>query len=168
MGTSREIEAIYQATYGERLRAAWNMTLRAPIALLILSAFPIAGLFLLWAMSLPTSKNNFIDYILVFVCITYIPAIFLWGTYRSHVAAMKKGPHHYRFDSEGIHTSTATSELTHRWPAILRVRESQGILFLYYTKRCAHIVPLRALASPEESAAIQQLATEGGVSRVGT
>src|SRR5690349_15197267 len=140
MEMSHEIEATYQATYGERLRAAWNLTLRAPIALVILSVFPIAGLCLAWTMSLPTSKNSAIDYILVVVCIAYMPVIFLWGTYRSHVAAVKKGPYHYRFNGEGIHTSTATSELTHRWPAILRVRESAGILFLYYTKRCAHIV----------------------------
>jgi hypothetical protein len=168
METSQELEARYRLTYGERLRAAWDLTLGSPAALLSLCIFPVLGFALIWTMSLPTSRNNAWDYLLVAACFAFMPFMFFWNTFRAHRADRSKGPYHYRFNSEGIHVTTPTSELTHHWPAILRVRESRGILYLYFTKRCAHIVPLRVLSSPSASQAVQQLAIAAGVSRVGT
>jgi hypothetical protein len=168
MDTFYEIEASYQVTYSERLRATWNLTLRSPLALLTLSILPAMGVLLLWTMSWPTSNNNALDYVFVIACFAYMPLMLILSAYRSYRADQRKGPYHYRFNGEGVHVSTATSELTQRWPAILRVREANGILFLYFTKRCAHIVPLRVLTSPAESRAIQQLAAAGGVTDVGT
>jgi hypothetical protein len=128
--------------------------------------FPALGILLIWTMSWPTTSNTFWDYLLVSSCFGFVPSMFLWNAYRTHRASRAKGP--YRFNAAGVHVSTRTTQLTHLWPGILRVRERRGILFLYFTKRCAHCVPLRALTTPGASAAIHQFAVAGGVPRVGT
>jgi hypothetical protein len=168
METSQEIEASYSLSYSERLRAAWDLTLASPFTLLSLCFFPVMGIVLVWTFSLPTSLNTVWDYFLAAGCFGFVPCMLLWNTYRAHRANRAKGPYLYRFNTAGVHVSTPTSQLTHYWPAILRVRERRGILFLYFSKRCAHCVPLRALPAPEASTAIYQFAVAGGVPRIGT
>ncbi|RAN81690.1 hypothetical protein B5P43_08100 [Bacillus sp. SRB_336] len=168
METSQEVAATYSLSYSERLRAAWEISLASPPALLSLSIFPVMGIVLAWTLSLPVSDNTFWDYLIAAACFGFVPCMFLWNAYRSHRANRAKGPYLYRFDSAGVHVSTPTSQLTQLWPAILRVRERRGILFLYFSKRCAHCVPLRALPAPEASAMIYQFAVAGGVPRIGS
>ena len=133
-----------------------------------MSIFPIIGMVLLWTMSLPDGQIEIWDYLIAIGCFGFVPLVFLWSVYRIHRANRGKGPYQYRFNSDGVHVTTSMSELTHRWPAISRVRQRRGILFLYFTKRSAHCVPVRALPTPGAAAAIQELAAAAGVPRVGT
>ena len=168
MDSSTQLEATYKLKYSERLRAGWDLSFGSPLAVLWLLFFPALGATLLWTMSWPTSRNTDSDYLLVFACFAFVPGMFLWNAFRAQRADRAKGPYIYRFSSEGIHVTTPTSELTHRWPAILRVRSKGGMLYLYFTKTCAHCVPLRALPSAGSVANIENLAGAGGVLRVGT
>jgi len=168
MQTEPQIEATYRLFYAERLRAAWELTLGAPAAMLPLAFFPAMGAILLWVTTWPTSRNTPWDYAIALGCFAFVPVMILWNTFRAQRAARKKGPYHYRFDSLGVHVTTQISELTHRWPAILRVRKTRKMLYLYFTKRCAHCVPLRVLPTSDAPGEIQRLAAAGGVPRVGT
>jgi hypothetical protein len=166
MDIPQEIEATYSLSYPERLRAAWDVTLASPVTLLSLSFFPAIGLVLVWTLSLPTSHTVW-DYLAAAACFAFVPCMFLWNAYRAQRASRAKGPYVYRFNNAGVHVSTRTIQLTLLWPAILRVRERRGMLFLYFTKRCAHCVPIRALPAPQALAEIYQFAIAGGVPRVG-
>ncbi|WP_181373083.1 YcxB family protein [Massilia glaciei] len=167
MEASQELEANYSLTYPERLRAAWDLTMGSPSAILWLCFFPGLGILLLWLMTWSGSRATGLDYFLAFVCFAFVPALIMWITHRAHVADREKGPYSYRFNDEGIHVTTATSELTHRWPAIVRVRQKRDMLYLYFTARNAHCVPLRVFPAGA-AAAIEGLASAGGVPRVGT
>lgn len=161
-----QLEATYRLTYSERLRAIWDLSWGSPLAMLWLLFFPACGFALLWFMSRSTSQNTASDYIFAVFCFAFVPSMFLWNAFRAQRADQVKGPYTYRFDSEGLHVSTRTSELTQRWPAILRVRIKGGMLYLYFAKSCAHCVPLRVLPATDSVAVVQQLATAGGVPRV--
>jgi len=168
METKPRIETTYRLTYAERLRAAWELTLSVPASMLPLCFFPVMGAVLLWIASLPTSHNTGWDYVVVVGCFAFVPCMVLWNTYRAQRADRTKGPYHYCFDAEGVHVTTPISALTHRWPAILRARKTKGMLYLYFTKRCAHCIPLRVLPTSSAAQEIEQLAAAGGVPRVGT
>ena len=167
METERHIQTTYRLTYAERLRASWELTANAPTVLLPLCIFPAMGAILLWTTSLPTSRNTAWDYVLALACFAFVPFMILWNAFRAHRANRNKGPYHYRFDSLGIHVTTATSELTHRWPAIMRTRKTRRMFYLYFTRRCAHCVPLRALPTGGATEEIEQLASAGGAFRAG-
>ncbi|MES3022383.1 MAG: YcxB family protein [Pseudomonadota bacterium] len=167
METSQELQASYSLTYGERLRAAWDLTMGSPVAILWLCFFPGLGIVLLWLMNWPNNRATGLDYFLAFVCFAFVPLLFLWITHRAHVADSDKGLYSYRFNGDGVHVTTADSELTHRWPAIVRVRQKGRMLYLYFTERNAHCVPLRVFPAAGAAAAIQGLASAGGVARVG-
>jgi hypothetical protein len=161
METSQELEASYSLTYGERLRAAWDLTMGSPTAILWLCFFPFLGILLLWVLRWPASHNPVWDYFLILICFAFVPFMFLWTTYRAHREDSGKGMYKYRFDPAGVHVTTATSELTHHWPAISRVRENGTMLYLYFTERSAHCVPLRALTAAGATEAIRRMAAAG-------
>lgn len=168
MKAPQEVDAQYTLSFPERLRANWDLTLASPVSMLSVCVLPLIGIALIWVMSRPTSRNTLWEYFFAVACFTYYPVVFLLNTYRAHRLQSERGLFHYRFDADGVHVTTAKSRLSHLWPAISRVRARRGILFLYFTKRCAHCVPLRALPSSQSLATIQQLASVGGVLRVGT
>ena len=168
METSPRLEATFSLTYGERLRAGWALTLKSPSSLLWLSVFPLFGIILLVLMLMPRSQNSAMDLVALAGCFGFVPFMFLFNTYNAHRAERSRGPYTYRFDEDGLQVTSATSELKQTWAAIPRVRESSGILLLYFNKRCAHCIPLRALDSSEAAGAIMQLASAAGVPRVGT
>lgn len=136
--------------------------------LLALSLFPIAGCALLWTILSNRYLAQVWEYLLVVACFLYIPLIFVLNCYRAHRFGMKRGPYHYRVDEDGVHVTTRFSELTQHWAAISRVRQRNGIVFLYFTKRSAHCIPVRALPASDCVALIETLARAAGVPRVGT
>jgi hypothetical protein len=168
METSRKFEATFSLTYGERLRAGWALTLKSPASLAWLSVFPLFGIILLVLMLLPRSQNSAMDFVVLVGCFGFVPFMFLFNTYNAHRTERSKGPYTYRFDETGLQVTSVTSELKQSWAAIPRVRESAGILLLYFNKRCAHCVPLRALGGSGVAGAVMELASAAGVPRVGT
>jgi hypothetical protein len=168
MDSSQSIEAKFSLTYTERLRAGWALTLGSPASLAWLSFFPICGIALLVLMTLPTSHQSLWDWVLVAACFGFVPFMFFFNSYNAHRADRAKGPYTYRFDGEGLQVLSATSELKQSWAAIPRVRERLGIVFLYFNKRCAHCVPVRALGGSSAVDSVMRLATAAGMPWVGT
>lgn len=154
-------------TYAERLRAVLSLVLTSPSYWIWHAFFPLAGvvLIVLGARSqLPISAYYWVT---VAACFGFSPFLILLVTFNAHRTARKQGPYVYRFDEAGLYLANATSELKQSWAAIPRVRASGGILLLYFSKHCAHCVPLRALGGSEVAACVMRLASAAGVPRVG-
>jgi len=168
MASSSKVEASFQPAYTERLLAEWSILTSQPVLLLFNAMFPIAGIFLLWlAVRYPASTPSW-SYVAGIASLAFAPFMFFYNSYRGHKLTLERGPFTYGFDLEGVHVTTPLAQATHRWPAILCVREHHGNLLLYYSKRCAYFVPVRALSGDESVRRIQELARAGGVLRVGT
>jgi hypothetical protein len=168
MESPLKLEASFQPTYRERVQAEWTLMLENKPVLLLNALFPASGLFLLWlAFRHPEAVPGW-SLLAAFLGLGFVPAIFLYNTLRGHKFTVECGPYTYSFDPEGVHVTTPLAQAVHRWPGILRVRCIRGNLLLYYSKRCAYFVPLRALPGPPATQRIQQLASAGGVPRVGT
>jgi hypothetical protein len=168
MDTSKQIEITFSLTFSERLRAGWALTIGSLTTLLWMSFFPLCGLALLAIMLLPTSRNSAWDVVVLATCFGFVPFMFFLNSYNTHRADRKSGPYSYRFDQTGLQAATTTSELKQSWSAVLRARERFGILFLYFNKRCAHCIPVRAFRDPAGASSVLQLATDAGVPHVGT
>ena len=168
MASSPKVEASFQPTYAERLRAEWSILTNLPVLMLFNAMFPLAGIFLLWLpVRYPASTPSW-SYVAGFASLAFVPFMFLYNSYRGHKFTLERGPYTYAFDLDGVHVKTPLAQATHRWPAILCVRERHGNLLLYYSKRCAYFVPVRALPGSDSVREIQEFARAGGVSRVGT
>lgn len=168
MAQSNRVEASsFQPDYSERLRAEWSMLIGLPSLMLLNAMFPLAGIFLLWlGLMYPVSTPGW-SYIAAFFSLAFVPLMFLYNSYRGHRFTRARGPYTYGFDHEGVHVTTPLAQATHRWPAILRVRQHHGNVLLYYSRRCAYFVPVRALPACGSVMEIEELARAGGVPRVG-
>jgi len=168
METTQRVETTFLPTYRERLRAELSLLGRAPVTLLASAAFPAAGIWLLWLLLKHPQTASASSFVTVFACFCFTPFFFFWNSYRAHRISKKSGPFTYVFDSAGVHVSTSLAQSTQLWPGILRIRASDRLLFVHFSKRCAHFVPVHALPAPDSVKIIRQLAHAGGVSRVGT
>jgi len=162
------IQAQFDLTFAEQLKANIAVTRNFIPTLIWLSLFPLCGLALSITALLLHTSITIIEGVLITLCFGFMPFMFLVNTYKAYKTQLKSGPHLYKFDSSGLQVSDRTSELKQSWKAINRVNVQSGLLLLYFTKRFAHCVPIRAFISPEQAEAIMQLASSGGVPRVGT
>lgn len=168
METPQAFEATSSLSYPERLRAAWALTLSSPASLVWLGLFPILGTVLLVIAMLPTSRNPVLTVLTAIACFAFVPLLFLFNTYSAHRADRKHAPYTYRFDETGLQVISANSDLKQTWAAIPRIREHSGILLLYFSERCAHCVPLRALGGSAAAISVIQLASASRVRSVCT
>ncbi|HYG05393.1 MAG TPA: YcxB family protein [Stenotrophomonas sp.] len=160
------INSTFYPSYGERLGAEWFLLVHAPINLLAALAFPAAGVWLAWLLLSHPESTSGGAWFLVLLAFGFSPAMFFWNSYRAHRVALAQGAFNYAFDSEGVHVSTPLAQSFHRWPAVLRIRASRNLLLVYFSKRCAHFVPIRALPGNGAVDVVRQLAKAGGVPRV--
>ena len=117
--------------------------------LLVLSVFPLAGLFLLLT-PLMGYRLSIIEISLAFVGFLYIPfiiALSVWLTRRRN--KLTHGPLTYFFDADGMHTTGAAIEQTIRWMAIPRIRCTRKFLFIFIGTGRAYCIPQRAITDPE-------------------
>jgi hypothetical protein len=168
MDTTPPLEATFSLTYRERVSAAWALTLGTPVTLIPLSFFPLAGAALLAIKWLTPSPASLMDILVIALSFAFVPGVFFLNAYNAHRADRNKGPYTYRFDQSGLQCVSSIAEMKQSWAAIPRARERVGILFLYFNKRCAHCIPVRAFANPDVANSVMQLAAAGGVPRVGT
>lgn len=167
MDVIQPVEANFTPSYAERIHAELFLLWRSPVALVFTAAFPAAGLWLAILLLRHPATTSASAWLAVLLAFGFSPAIFLWNSYRAHRATQAQGPVSYVFDSEGVHISARLARSFYRWPAILRVRTSPAMLFVYFSRRCAHFVPLRALQEPRAIEIVRQLARAGGVPSVG-
>ena len=160
------IEATFSLSYFERLKIVLALTLASPVSMVWLSMFPVFGFVVLYLMASPTSNNSSMSIVAAIGCFGFIPFIILFNAYSAHRADRKNGPYNYRFDDTGLQVISSNSELKQSWSAIPRMRERLGILLLYFSKNCAHCVPVRALGNSVSS--VIQLAVKNGVPHVDT
>lgn len=161
-----QIEARFCPTYQERLLAEWQLLIGSPKTLLAGIAFPAAGLWLFVLLFQHPDLYSAWSLLVGLACFAFTPFFFFLNSYRAQRISVKNGPFTYAFDAEGVHVSTPLARSSHLWPAITRVRATRGMLFIYFSKRCAHFIPLRALPASDAVVAIQNLASAGGASRV--
>jgi len=129
--------------------------------------FPAAGIGLsAMLLSHPETATTG-GWLAVLLAFAFSPALFSFNTYRAHRACVANGPFTYVFDSEGVHISARFAKSSQQWPAIVRVRVSNRMLFVHFSRRCAYFVPERAMPDPREFRAVEQLARAGGVPKVG-
>ncbi|MBC3874058.1 YcxB family protein [Undibacterium flavidum] len=167
MNTTQRIEASFSPSFRERISAEWSLLLRNPIGLIAMLVFPGAGVLLVSLLLLHPDKVANGTWLTALIAFIFSPAMFFFNSYRAHRVMQAQGLFTYAFDQEGIHISTPLAQSLQRWPAIIRVRTSGNLLFVYFSKRCAYFVPMRAFVDSDAVDAIEKLARAGGVPRVG-
>src|SRR5690606_11764393 len=114
MASSQKVEASFQPTYTERLRAEWSILISLPVLMLFNAMFPLAGIFLLWlAIRYPASTPSW-SYVAGFASLAFVPLMFVYNSYRGHKFTLERGPYTYGFDLEGVHVTTPLAQATHR------------------------------------------------------
>lgn len=159
------VEITSVLTFGERLRMTWLLTLGSPAAMFWVLLPSACGLFLLLATLRRGRGFDLADTAIILVSFAIIPVLELFKVRRQQREARAHGPHHYRFDHEGLSITAPHSALMLRWAAIPRVRERAGFLLVYFHRHAAHCLPLRMLTR-EEADAIVRFARDAGVARM--
>jgi hypothetical protein len=159
------VEVTPVLTYGERLRVTSLLTLGSPAAMFWVLLPSACGLFLLMTTLRLGHDFQFADTMIITLAFVIIPMLELFKVRRQQRAARAHGPHHYRFDHEGLSITAPNSGLTLRWAAIPRVRERAGFLMVYFHRSAAHCMPLHMLTR-EEADAIVRFARDAGVARI--
>ena len=160
------VDIAYSLRYGEWLQALWLLTLGSPTARFWILAPRLFGLPLpLWLRHEGIDSLSWL-WILIAVSAAMSPLQIARRARLHERNARQQGPHRYRFDADGLEVRSANSELKQRWAAILRIRRRNGFLFLYFSKRHAHVIPRRVLLDRDGEATLLRLAKLGGVPRI--
>ena len=105
-------------------------------------AFPLAGLFLLYTWIKHHHVLEGGDVVLLVACFFMKPLVTLLamvlGRWKSPLAS---GPFKYCFDADGIHASGSTFNMSLKWAAIQKVRESRSFIFFFVAPGRAHAIP---------------------------
>lgn len=110
------------------------------------AAFPLAGLYLIFLWIKHDHVADISDVILVVVCLLFKPLVTLLALpLARRKNALSAGPFKYTFDLEGIHVSTSVFNMSLKWKAIRKVRESGSFLFLFISPGHAQTIPLDQL-----------------------
>lgn len=121
--------------------------IRYQFALMIVYAiFPLAGLFMLVFPLYVGNRLGLLPVIGALFAFSFIPiimALAVWSARRRN--KLTQGPFTYSFDSEGMQISGGTFNLTIKWSAIPRVRQSKHFLFVFTAPARAQAIPLKAL-----------------------
>jgi len=152
-------------TFTDRLKAGLAITSACFGCLAWTLAFPAVGI-ILPVVSYATSGDvSKLDIFLSAFLLAFMPAMILWNTWRGHKAFEDTPMHTYTIDATGVRSKSAHIEMLQDWTVFRSVRRRSGFLMLFFTKQCAHCIPLRWLDSHQLSE-IRALATSAGVNRV--
>lgn len=151
-------------TFTDRLKASLAIVSACLGCLAWTLAFPALGI-LLAIVSFVTGDVSKLDVFLSAFLLAFVPAMFLWNTWRGHKAFSDTPMHTYTIDATGVRSKSAHIEMLQDWTVFRSVRRHRGFLMLFFTKQCAHCIPLRWLDAHQLSE-IRDLATSAGVNRV--
>lgn len=134
-------------TFWELFDAALSAIRFQGALILVHAIFPVAGLTALLLPLLAAGRPPGFDEIWVAVLgLMFTPlvtAFAIWSKRRRNKLA--QGPFTYGFDSVGVHITGASFDMTMKWSAILRVRQSRRFLFIFISPRQAHSIALKTL-----------------------
>lgn len=127
-------------------RANLEMVRWSAFQMLMSSLFPLAGVYLCYLWYTHDHAVTVADVLLVLGCFLFTPLITLLvlflGRRKNPLSA---GPFRYRFDAEGIRTSGAAFDMSLKWSAIRKVRESRYFIFFFVSPSHAHTIPVSQL-----------------------
>ena len=96
---------------------------------------------------------------MIAMCFLFTPTFNLFFVINAHYFGERAGkPYHDRFGAFGIRAYSDTTELTQSGKAMCEVRRQGGFLLLFFTPKCAHCLPDRALQNMGAIAPIVELA----------
>jgi hypothetical protein len=153
----------FKFSFGERLKASLVLMLRSPVTLISASIFPLAGLALLVGSLLCDSRVSALDSALISACFAFPPLAIAFSVYRAQRAQRDLAFHSYEFSRSGLRIATETTDIKQAWKAIVKINERSGFLFLFFGKRRAHCIPIRAFANAAEVRAVKEFASSARV-----
>ena len=152
-------------TFEDRLKAGLAVTSACPGCLIWTLAFPVVGIALPIAAYVTSGHVATSDVLLSLWLLAFMPAAILWNTWRGHKAFSDTPMHTYTISDEGVRSKSAHTEVMQDWTVFKFVRVRGGFLMLFFTKQCAHCIPLRWLDSAQLKE-VGSLARDARVPRV--
>lgn len=161
---SQAITLSFPFSLRDRFRAAIVLTPYSKRAIAAALVWPVLGLSFLVFMLAKGRPLGWDTGILMLVALLFYPIMLVISTLLTHFNPQMREPFTYTFDDLGIHVSATTYEFTHRWPAISRVRRSGGFLLFFFSRQCAHCIPLSVVERAGVIGPLLALANQNGVS----
>ena len=161
---SQEINLSFTFTLWRRIRASFLLLLQRKRTVIVAAVLPLLGVFLM--LVLGTGRGiNLQDGLIIFLCISSTPIALIAVSAAVHFGNKHRGePCSYSFNDSGIHASTDSYELTHRWSAISHVRQFGGFLLFFFSPSSAHCIPVEAAESTGALTSLIAMAASHGVS----
>jgi hypothetical protein len=159
------VELQFPFTFTDRLRAGLAVTAACLGCLAWTLAFPAAGIALPIVSYVVGSHFSIADALFSAFLVAFMPSMIMWNTWTAHKAFTDTPAHTYTINSEGVRSRSAHTEVMQDWSVIRRVQVKSGFLMLFFTKQCAHCIPLRYLDQAQLNYVVA-LAKAGQVRRV--
>lgn len=129
--------------YWTAYRANLELLLRSPARLLIASAFPLAGIFILFLWGPQRHTCHFADLLFLTGCFLFPPLIIAMSLFIvRRKNPLSEGPFTYTFDEQGVHACGEAFSLSIKWSAVRKVQESNSFMFFFISPRSAHCIPI--------------------------
>jgi hypothetical protein len=152
----------------DRLRAAFVLVPQSKPSLAAAVLFPLLALayfsFTLNGIRPFDGKTA----ILLAIFLLFYPLVLTITVFATHFGnPQAREPFTYTFDDRGIHVSAMSYEFTHRWSAISRITRRGGYLLLFFSRSCAHTIPVRFVEQAGVIGPLLALAKDNGVATEG-
>jgi hypothetical protein len=159
------VELKFPFSFKDRLRAGLAVTAACWGCVLWTFAIPAVGIAIPIASLAVDGYVSTTNVLLSALLVAFIPFAIVTNAWRSHKAFADTPEHVYTINAEGVRSRSAHTEVTQDWSVIRSVRVRSGFLMLFFTKQCAHCIPLRWI-SDAQIGSVARFAREGKVQRV--
>jgi hypothetical protein len=133
----------------------------SPVQMVMSSLFPLGGLYLSYLYFTRHHSLQAGHMVVLFVCFFFTPLMLLLTLFLGRRRnPLSKGPFKYVFDEEGMHASGPVFNLSIKWAAIQKVRESGSFLFFFLAPGRGHALPVAQLAAASVLSDLRQLSRE--------
>lgn len=131
----------------------------SPAQIVTSAIFPAAGLFLGYSWLRYQHALTISDVFLLIGCFFFTPLMLAFAVFWTRRRnALARGPFKFVFDDAGIHVSSPALNMSLKWAAIQRVRESESFIFFFVAPSRAQSVPLAQLRSAGILDGVRELA----------
>lgn len=131
--SSTDVSFVHSPPFWERYLACLSVIPFQGYLILLYAAIPLIGLCYLWFVTVQYHSFKLWDAGIVLFSFFYMPLMHAFACWNAGRTQFAKYPYSYRFDAEGIHTSNQAFKSLIKWDAILRVRQTNRFLSLFYS-----------------------------------
>ncbi|MBI2836882.1 MAG: YcxB family protein [Acidobacteria bacterium] len=132
----------FRPSFADQYQASFAVMLRSPLQLLLMPAFPLAGLVATVLAYRRAGSVSPIHILVLFLCFAFTPNVLAFNVWLSRRKNRTiEGLHRYAVDEAGLAIAAPAFDVHLKWSALHRVVETPRYFLFFLSTQTAYFIP---------------------------